>query len=199
MIKEDDPIFVKLSQDVPFKFYFTGQENLLISLLASFLPLPADAQIVSVKILNPELLSKQISKLEGQMGKTFICDLHLEIQMRYSDRPSHLELVNVEMQATNQPYLIKRSLAYISRLYSGQLKRGESHSRLSPVYCLMFTTKGLKEFTSTDEYHHVCQLRSSEFPHKVVDRDFNLIFVELNKFHKDLKDLVEDKDFGVIY
>ena len=46
--------FIKLTQDLMFKSFFSKDEKVLISLLKSFLPALQDKQIESIQILNPE-------------------------------------------------------------------------------------------------------------------------------------------------
>ena len=46
--------FIKLTQDLMFKSFFSKDEKVLISLLKSFLPVLQDKQIENIQILNPE-------------------------------------------------------------------------------------------------------------------------------------------------
>ena len=46
--------FIKLTQDLMFKSFFSKDEKVLISLLKSFLPTLQDKQIENIQILNPE-------------------------------------------------------------------------------------------------------------------------------------------------
>ena len=46
--------FIKLTQDLMFKSFFSKDEKVLISLLKSFLPALQDKQIENIQILNPE-------------------------------------------------------------------------------------------------------------------------------------------------
>ena len=63
--------FIKLTQDLMFKSFFSKDEKVLISLLKSFLPALQDKQIENIQILNPENESSTTrgNKLENKYKK----------------------------------------------------------------------------------------------------------------------------------
>ena len=71
-----------LTFDPIFKLFFKDEKNkeLLISLLSNFLPLPEGSTIVSVDIMDPELLSEKSSTIQGERGKKYILDLRVEFE-----------------------------------------------------------------------------------------------------------------------
>ena len=87
-----------------------------------------------------------------------------------------------------------RVLAYSSRLYSEQLKKGEGFGQLMPVYSIVFTTENLKEFNQVNDYYHVCNIRRTEAPYVVMSKGMCFVIIELGKFHKSLDGLVDLKD-----
>ena len=72
--------------------------------------------------------------------------------------------MNVEIQTSREKHFTNRLLAYASRLYSEQLKRGESFSKLYPVYSLAFTTVNLPEFAGVRDFFHKITLMREEHP-----------------------------------
>ena len=61
--------FIKLTQDLMFKSFFSKDEKVLISLLKSFLPALEDKQIESIQILNPEDTKSTVDSLGSPADK----------------------------------------------------------------------------------------------------------------------------------
>ena len=203
LIKPDDPAniieflekasFLRLTNDVAFKAYFKANEFLLTSIITHFLPLPKGSKVCKVDVVNPELSPEQVTqKLTKQgleAGKSFILDLVVKFERMMQDGRIDLGTVNVEMQATSDPYLIERVLVYIGWLYSSQLKKGESYDQLVLVYSLVFTTQNLKVFKGISDYYHVCNIRRTMPPEVLMSNAMCFIIVELGKFDKNVKQL----------
>ncbi len=64
--------FLRLTNDAVFKNFLIKNEELLKSLLQSFLPLPENSSIENVVVLNSELTPQRLAK---DAGKTYILDL----------------------------------------------------------------------------------------------------------------------------
>ena len=181
--------FLMLSNDVIFKAYFKSHKQLLTSVLMHFLPLPKGSRIISIEVLDPDLSPVKLSKIKEESGKQFVLDLRVKFERITEYKEKQIEIVNVEMQTTSEPYFTDRILAYSARLYSEQLKRGLGYSKLSPVYSLVFTTKNLKVFKSVQDYYHVCNIRRTEPPEVLMSNGLCFVIVELGKFDKRLHKL----------
>ena len=182
--------YLKLTNDIVFKAYFKDGEKFLIPLLEDFLPLPDNARIIDVKVLNPEMSPDELKKMGGVPGKTFILDLRVTFKRSDAGKDDKPELVNVEMQASHDSYFADRLLAYSSRLYSEQLSAGRTYKDLAPVYSLVFMTDNLNEFsTIQNEYYHVCTIRRTTSPDLVMSRGMCFVIVELKKFRKKQEEL----------
>lgn len=107
-----DVISAKL--DIIFKKFFTENEDLLYSFVASMLDIPQNS-ISEIKITNPELPPETLS---GKFSR-------LDLNMKVDDR-----LVNVEIQVKNDTDYRDRTLFYWAKLYSSELKSGEDYSEL---------------------------------------------------------------------
>lgn len=97
--------------DIIFKKLFIENEDLLHSFVASMLDIPAE-RIRSIKIMNPELPPETV---EGKFSR-------LDLSLQVDDR-----LVNVEIQMKNYEDFRDRTLFYWAKLYSSELKSGESY------------------------------------------------------------------------
>ena len=182
--------FLRLTNDAVFKRFFTRSKKLLKSLLQSFLPLPENASIVDVTILNPELTPQ---KLTDKKGKTFILDLEVEFTHQ-SPSGKKTEIVGVEMQTNNEDYFLNRLMAYSGRVYSEQLEEGEDYEKLAPVYSLVFSTRNLRELAQVRDHFHVCNLLRKDAPHVAVSKALNFVFMELGKFDKSVEKLDSSRD-----
>ena len=177
--------YLKLTEDAVFKAYFKDNEHLLIPLLENFLPLRKGSRIVKVKVLNPELGPDELEKAGGIGRKKFILDLRVDFKRSDAKADDKPEIAHVEIQTTPETHFSDRLLAYSSRLYSEQLRSGETYKFLAPVYSLVFMTANLKEFESLkDEYYHVCNIRRTTKPDLILTRGMCFVIVELTKFKR---------------
>ncbi|MFZ5893236.1 MAG: Rpn family recombination-promoting nuclease/putative transposase [Myxococcota bacterium] len=108
-----DPII-----DIVFRILFGKPENkrLLLSLLNAVLA--PEVPIVDLEVLSGELPKDSVDS-KGVV---------LDIRARLADGRQ----VDVEMQTRSRPAGRARGLYYLSRLYSGQLVRGDDYERLAP-------------------------------------------------------------------
>jgi hypothetical protein len=138
--------------DVVFKLLFGSERNkpLLISLLTAILDPPA--AIVEVEVLNPEV-TKESVETKGSV---------LDVLVRLADGCQ----VNIEMQATPYGWLMTRGLYYCTRVYSGQLQRGEEYSELKPVvgiFILGFSA------LQAEQYHSKFELLEARTGERLTD------------------------------
>ena len=183
--------FLRLTNDAVFKNFLIKNEELLKSLLQSFLPLPKNSSIENVVVLNSELTPQRPAK---DAGKTYILDLQVKFTYQ-SSFGAKMETVNVEIQTSNQTHFVGRLIAYSGRIYSDQLDRGEGYEKLAPVYSLVFSTKNLKELAQVkDQYFHVCSLLREDAPHVVISRALRPVIVELEKFSVNVEKLDNSRD-----
>ncbi len=181
---------LSLTQDRNFKAFFTRKKKLLISIMENFLPLPEGSVIEDIHILNTELPSDKFP----EEYKFFVLDLRVQLRRRINGVLQNTETANVEVQTTAQKHFTDRLLMYLSRLYSGQIRKGENVDKLLPVYSLVFTTVNLKEFEGIKDYYHVCNIRRIGHPEVVMSRGMSFVIVELDKFQSQLGELIDIKE-----
>ena len=161
--------------DIAFKKIFGVDENkdLLISLINSIVG--PDDQVADVTILNPynaknfgnEKLSILDIKAQGIDGKRF----------------------NVEIQISDEGNYDKRALYYWGKIYTEQLKTGDSYGVLKKsigIHILNFIS-----IPDSTKYHNVFQLREKEDGFQYFD-DLELHTVELKKFSGAGSEKLED-------
>jgi predicted transposase/invertase (TIGR01784 family) len=170
--------FVDVKNDVAFRKIF-GNENkkeILISFLNAVLKLKGDKRIKTIVIANPfqlpilpNLKTSIIDvKAKDYKGNTFI----------------------VEMQVADILGMDKRLLYYTSKEYSQQIISGEKYTELNPVIFI-----GIFDFPFTEgvdyySHHAICNVETKE---RVI-KDMDFYFIELTKFNKEPKDLVDIMD-----
>lgn len=183
---------LNMTSNVAFRAFFKGNNELLISILEDFLPLPEGYEIESVALMDGE---ETPEKLRPE-GKTYRLDLKVKLFKRgFQESLEGSETVNVEIQTTSHDRFTDRILAYASRIYSSQLGRGDAYGALRGVYSLVFTTQNLAEFGElSGEYYHVCDVRRSQPPHLRMTKGLQFIMVELDKFSKEVRELEDQRE-----
>ncbi|MGE5343051.1 MAG: Rpn family recombination-promoting nuclease/putative transposase [Candidatus Omnitrophota bacterium] len=177
--------FVDPRNDVAFKKIF-GNENkkeILISFLNNILNFAGTSkEILDITIKNPY----QVPRLEGL--KESILDV-----MAIDKRGIHYI---VEMQVIHTNALDKRIMYYTSKAYCQQLKKAEEYPKLNQVIFLGFLDFIFFENNPNYASRHLIldvETKENHF------QDFELHFVELPKFTKDLGEIENVKEKWIYF
>lgn len=186
-IKQEKPEKMRLTVDYAFKRVFgrNGNEGILKDFLESIL----DIEIKDITIQNPEIPKNM------RDSKIGILDVRAEINGK--------EIIEVEMQVQNQYNMDKRSSTYITKIYSDQLKEGDSYVEVKKVAVINILNFNYYERNS---YHSVggMKFENSKENEKVdmgyileeqyVTDDLEMHFIELPKFRKKNPDISSKLD-----
>ena len=186
-IKQEKPEKMRLTVDYAFKRVFgrNGNEGILKDFLESIL----DIEIKDITIQNPEIPKNM------RDSKIGILDVRAEINGK--------EIIEVEMQVQNQYNMDKRSSTYITKIYSDQLKEGDSYVEVKKVAVINILNFNYYERNS---YHSVGRMKfeKSKENEKVdmgyileeqyVTDDLEMHFIELPKFRKKNPDISSKLD-----
>ena len=186
-IKQEKPEKMRLTVDYAFKRVFgrNGNEGILKDFLESIL----DIEIKDITIQNPEIPKNM------RDSKIGILDVRAEINGK--------EIIEVEMQVQNQYNIDKRSPIYITKIYSDQLKEGDSYVEVKKVAVINILNFNYYERNS---YHSVGRMKfeNSKENEKVdmgyileeqyVTNDLEMHFIELPKFRKKNPDISSKLD-----
>ena len=186
-IKQEKPEKMRLTVDYAFKRVFgrNGNEGILKDFLESIL----DIEIKNITIQNPEIPKNM------RDSKIGILDVRAEINGK--------EIIEVEMQVQNQYNIDKRSPIYITKIYSDQLKEGDSYVKVKKVAVINILNFNYYERNS---YHSVGRMKfeNSKENEKVdmgyileeqyVTDDLEMHFIELPKFRKKNPDISSKLD-----
>ena len=186
-IKQEKPEKMRLTVDYAFKRVFgrNGNEGILKDFLESIL----DIEIKDITIQNPEIPKNM------RDSKIGILDVRAEINGK--------EIIEVEMQVQNQYNIDKRSPIYITKIYSDQLKEGDSYVKVKKVAVINILNFNYYERNS---YHSVGRMKfeNSKENEKVdmgyileeqyVTNDLEMHFIELPKFRKKNPDISSKLD-----
>ena len=181
---------VPLKNDIVLKKVLED-DGLLKSLLQNFLPIPKGSVVEEVQREETE---KRPATVAEPLKKVFILDLKVTIRRMEEGRLMNPEIVTVEIQTTREIFFTSRLVAYGSRVYSEQLEKGEDYSKLCPVYCMAFCTTNLDVFKGRNQYYHPAGILTVDPPHQMVDDGLRFIFVELEKFAKSAKEVLDSHD-----
>ena len=198
MAKKPHPKYLPLKKDIVFKRYFMSNKRALISLIKSFLPISDN--VLDVIVLNPEkpkTANQQRRQSDDKLrlkdsfippdkpyGKQVVLDLSVKL--------SGGENVNIEMQVAFQKNFLLRMFAYWALLFIQDLDRGDDYANLNPTYSLGFTRftvfKGKHNFITEIGF-----VDRNEIEYHF-DIGAKIVIVELNKFKKSYRDLVDMAD-----
>ncbi len=177
--------FLKLTQDLMFKIYFSKDEQVLKFLLNTFLPLPPGKWVQAVTILDSSFYP------DIATNKRIVMDIKIQLNTG--------EKVNVEMQSMSKKGFLSRVLFYWSRLYTEDLKKAGEYQNICPVYSLIFTdfdvfkpeqfkvSGGKKSLLKNQRRHFInsFSLRLDDPPHFGLSDDLRIVFVELSRFQRE--------------
>ena len=171
--------FLDVKTDYAFKKVFGSEESkaILLSFLNAVLEFGQGRVIEDLTILDPY----NIPVLKG-MKDTFV-----DVKAKLSDDSK----VIIEMQVLNHDGFEKRILYNTAKNYSEQLHKGNDYHLLNPVIALTIVNFEMFEF---EKYKSSFKLLEKEHFTSYKD-DIELVFIELPKFKKELKDChnIEDK------
>ena len=162
-----DTKIVKLKLDVIFKKMFANKknENTLRKFLESVLELPENS-ITGITMDNVELLPEDIDDKFSR----------LDILMNVGEKQ-----INIEMQICNEKSFANRTLFYWSKLYSGNLKSGESYDKLPQTICINIINFNM--FEDTTDFHSHFQVMEKK-RHTLLTDKLAIHFFELGKINK---------------
>ena len=199
---KEQPKYLPLTKDIVFKQYFTSNKRLLLSLIKSFLPISDNVSDVVVLNLKTSATSKEAAEQQKQKsgdklrlkdtsipphkphGKQVVLDLSVKL--------SGGENVHIEMQVAFKENFLLRMLTYWAMLLTQDLDRGDDYADLNPTYSLGFT-----KFTVFKGKHNfITEIGFAD--RNEIEYHFNIgakiVIVELNKFKKSYRNLVDMKD-----
>ena len=158
---------VKAKLDIIFKKLFTdeGNQHLLQAYLSDTLGIPYDS-IENLVVLNSEIMPDSITEKYSRM----------DIRMKANGR-----LINVEMQIKDEGNYKDRSLYYLSKLYSGQLKSGDGYGKLNQ--CISINVLNFILFDEWMDFHSSFRMREDKH-NSVLTDNFIAHYFELKKIGK---------------
>lgn len=159
-----DVVSAKL--DIIFKKIFTENVDMLQSFLADILDIPYDDIqdiIVAKQELTPETVDGKFSRL----------DLNLKV----ADK-----LINVEIQLKGDNDYRDRTLFYWAKLYTSELKSGETYGQLKKTICINIINFNM--FDRSD--YHTEIVSSIKDTGEIFSDKFSIHFFELKKVGKEV-------------
>lgn len=161
--------------DFVFKKIFGNEKhpNILISFLNAVIK--SDDKIKTVKLMetdiNPDSIEDKFSRLDVKA---------------ITDRGEH---INIEIQLKNEYNMIKRTLFYWSKMFSGQLNKGENYNQLARTICINILN--FKFLKNIEHFHSCFRLKEVETNIELTD-DQEIHFIEIPKLPKkaDITDML---------
>lgn len=125
---------------------------------------------------------KEVTFINQEIGGEYFDDKQSRLDIIVKTQSN--ELINVEMQLSNQNNMMKRSLFYWSRLFSDQLQKGKGYQTLLPTITINICDFTL--FTDNTDYHSTYHLYEDRTLQRLSEKDdvLEIHFIEMNKFIK---------------
>lgn len=123
---------------------------------------------------------QEVIFVNREMGGEFLDDKQSRLDIVVQTGSG--ELINVEMQLSNQNDMMKRTLFYWSRLFTDQLQKGKGYHTLLPTITINICDFTL--FTERDAYHSTYHIyEDTTMTRLSKDSDvFEIHFIEMKKF-----------------
>lgn len=168
--------------DFIFKNIFGNKtsSNILISLLNAILGYKKESKKITEITIDDSFIKK-----ENIDDKFSILDI--KATLRDGTR------VNIEMQIVDQYDMKKRSLYYLSRLYSEQLKQGDEYRKLNGAIGINILNFNL---LSNDRYHNHYLFKENE-TNEIYTELMQIHIIELPKFNKRPNEIKDDLESWV--
>ena len=157
--------------DFVFKKIFGSEENK--SVLISFLnaTLKPKKEIVSVDLKNTDI------------EKEYLKDKFSRLDVKATT--SNKEIINIEIQLSDQYNMTQRTLYYWSKMYEEQMEQSDNYRKLSRTVCINILNYN---YLDNDRFHNVYRLKEIETNEELTDI-CEIHFIEIPKLrHLDLKD-----------
>lgn len=152
--------------DIIFKKIFTENQDMLREFLSDILDIPISS-IQEIVITNPEIVPEAID------GKFSRLDLNLKVDNT---------LVNVEIQIKSETDYRDRCLFYWSKLYTSELKSGETYGKLKKAITINIIN--FKMFEGND--YHTEVVTTVKGTNEIFSDKFSMHFFELKKVGKNI-------------
>ena len=173
-----------LKVDYAFKQLFGSEKNkdITVVFLNAILQKTGRNTIKEVVFINQEVGGEYLDDKQSRL------DIVVRTQAN--------ELINVEMQLSNQHDMIKRTLYYWSRLFLDQLPKGKTYRRLLPTITINICDFTL--FSKSANYHSTYHLYEDSSLERLDAQDdvLEIHFIEMKKFiqawHEDKVNPLDD-------
>lgn len=154
--------------DVVFQALFgeVGSENITRRFLEA---------ILKQKVDNVDLSKNPILRANNVHDKVGILDIVAKI--------NNIEYCNIEMQFTRKSAIIERILYYWSRIYSKQLKRGNTYSMLQKTIVILIADFNIDHLKGL-EYHTSWKIIEEKYRKTILTDKLEVRIIELPKIRK---------------
>jgi len=149
--------------DLVFKMQFAGHPDWLMDLVNAVRS--TESPVVDLHVINPEISPEEVK--------------HKLVRLDILAQDSARQVFNLEMQTSRHAGYAERSVFYLARLLSGQLKEGENYRVVKPVVGIHLLDFDL--FPEQDQAIWEFELRDRRHSKTVPGRSLQLNMIELPK------------------
>ena len=147
------------------------------------------------KDLIEKIINKKVEKIELDLNLNLIREKYdsklgvLDVRAKATDGTNY----NIEMQNSSSATLPERILSYWSRLYSGDLKRGNDYDVLAKTIAIIIVNDTIDRFDLIKKYHTKWNIREEDYKDIILTEDLEIHIIELPKY-KEIRVKEENKN-----
>lgn len=131
-----------------------------------------------------KILNKEVSEITLDLNLNLIRE-HFDSKLGILDvRAKTKEGINynIEMQNSSSATLPERILSYWSRLYTGDLKKGNNYDVLAKTIAILIVNDEIDRFNFIEKYHTKWNIREEDYKDVILTDDFEIHVIELPKY-----------------
>lgn len=138
------------------------------------------------KDLIEKIINKKVAEIELDLNLNLIREKYdsklgvLDVRAKAADGTNY----NIEMQNSSSATLPERILSYWSRLYSGDLKRGNDYDVLAKTIAIIIVNDKIDRFELIKKYHTKWNIREEDYKDIILTEDLEIHIIELPKYKK---------------
>ena len=176
---EEKKKILQPKNDVVFQALFTrGKESITKALLED---------ILKIKIHKLDLDKSKDLYNDNKKDKNGRLDLRAVIN-------DNIEC-DIEIQLSTHDKILERFLYYWSKIYTSNIKIGDSYNKLRPTISIIIVDEELSQFKDIPKSFTKWQIREEEYRDKILTSYFHIYIIELSKA---IKEYEKDKENAVL-
>ena len=136
------------------------------------------------KAFLEKILNRKVDELNLDLNLNLIREYYdsklgvLDIRVKGTDGTNY----NIEMQNSSYDLLPERILSYWSRLYTGDLKKGDNYEALEKTIAILIVNDKITRFNLIEKFHTKWNIREEDYADVILTDYLEIHIIELPKY-----------------